>query len=557
MDELVEARGLVGVAAGRRGREVRAGRCAAPGHPQLDALQRRAAGIRDRAVEDAPARGLVRRQQPLLHEAIAVLPGHARGQAQVLGLPAVQRDARHRDARNIEPVGAQRQRGKAERAVRGGDGLADLHAVAGQLHADVCLRRARGALHAARQHAVLPAGEPEGDGRRRIFDRADPAAHDAPGRNHDVVDPRGQALDPECAVRVGDRALDLAVGLEQPHREIRQARVGVRAQDAAHDRGPVDRAGRSVGQRLQPRDDGQLAGQAEVAVPPVRVPGIALPGRGQIARAVVRDEPMAHREVAVRAAHPVDLARALHELRDLGHPFGVHVRADARVAAILLPADDRPALRADDRNGVAQGLLDHLIHQVEGQEAGRVIRQRVAGVLVRPPPLVDLVARPALPGPLAQPVVLLLADGLAFLVDRVIGVVERVVDRVVVDGHPGALGEQVGAAPADDLRDRVEPAAHAHRGQRGQAAQRDHPIGVDDEVVDDHVEPVGRHLAALPFDGQIRLVVGLEIAHARRHHPADGVLLAAADVARVGLDTVEADDGHDVRGEQALAQLEC
>ena len=66
----------------------------------------------------------------------------------------------------------------------------------------------------------------------------------------------------------------------------------------------------------------------------------------------------------------------------------------------------------------------------------------------------------------------------------------------------------------------------------------------------------GGIVAPLPLDGQVGLVVRLEVAHAGGHQPPDRVFLPAADGAGVWFHPVEAHDRHDVDGEQALRELQ-
>ena len=124
-----------------------------------------------------------------------------------------------------------------------------------------------------------------------------------------------------------------------------------------------------------------------------------------------------------------------------------------------------------------------------------------------------------------------------------------------MDGHPGSVLEEVAAAFAHHNADGVVFRSGAHRGQRRQAAQADDEVGVPDEVVHDDLQPVVGHGAA-PFGGQVRLVVGLEVAHAVINQAPHGLGLSPRQMSRVGPLAEHAHHGHDVGGQQPLAQLQ-
>jgi len=135
-------------------------------------------------------------------------------------------------------------------------------------------------------------------------------------------------------------------------------------------------------QRLERRDYRQLAFEVEILVPPVAVPRLAFPSGCNEAETVICDEPVTHREEVVGTRLVVKLACALHELRYLDDPFAMHVGRDAGIPAIFLPSNNGTALGADDGYRKAQRLPRELVRQQKGQEAGSVILDRVARILV-------------------------------------------------------------------------------------------------------------------------------------------------------------------------------
>ena len=78
----------------------------------------------------------------------------------------------------------------------------------------------------------------------------------------------------------------------------------------------------------------------------------------------------------------------------------------------------------------------------------------------------------------------------------------------------------------------------------------EHRFDVHDGIARRNLCAIQRHLAALPFDAQVRLVVELDVAHARRNVIADRLQLARAESAGIGLRPIDAHDGHDIVLEQ-------
>ena len=216
---------------------------------------------------------------------------------------------------------------------------------------------------------------------------------------------------------------------------------------------------------------------------------------------------------------------------------------DARVTPIVSPVDDRARLRADDRHGEAQVGHGGLVGQQVGEEATGIFRQGGVGVFVRGAPLVDEFKGVVIPGEggsfggdlLPQEgVILLLGQRLAEDVDRIVRVIQRMVEGVVVNGDPGAFLKEVGAALAHHQGQRVVLLAGAHGGEGRKPSHGDDAIGVVDEVIYHDLQPILRHVAALPLGGEVGLVVGLKVADAYGDQAPEGLLLPPADVAGVG-----------------------
>ena len=69
--------------------------------------------------------------------------------------------------------------------------------------------------------------------------------------------------------------------------------------------------------------------------------------------------------------------------------------------------------------------------------------------------------------PCSQAIVLFLGQGLAFLVDRIIGIIQRMVQRVIVNGEPCALFEDVDTAFFDHFIQAQTAFPDGHRRESG------------------------------------------------------------------------------------------
>ena len=99
-------------------------------------------------------------------------------------------------------------------------------------------------------------------------------------------------------------------------------------------------------------------------------------------------------------------------------------------------------------------------------------------------------------------------------------------------------------------------AAGAQRRDGRIAAALEHRLDVDDGIARRDLCAVQRHLAALPLDAEVRLVVEFDVAHARRNVIADRLQLAWAEDAGIGLRPVDAHDRHDVVLEQQVREVQ-
>jgi len=124
-------------------------------------------------------------------------------------------------------------------------------------------------------------------------------------------------------------------------------------------------------------------------------------------------------------------------------------------------------------------------------------------------------------------------EGRAALVDVIVRVIERMIERVVVHGYPCARFQGVSAALGDDGGDQVVLAPNAERGNGRQGAGVETLAGVVDPILGDNVKPCQRARNA-PFNLQVWFVVGFDVARADLDQLAQRVLLFAADVAGLG-----------------------
>ena len=246
VEELVVSLRFVRVAAAGGNREVRACRRAFPRHAHLDAIDRRAGSVRDNAVEDAPVVRLFRGQKSRPGHRILVAGRGAGCHLQAFGLPAVQRDPVNGDAGERETVVAEGQLVEPEGAVRRRRRLADDLPVAAQRDFHAGRRLVFERPHRAGQDAGPSAGQADRHGFAGAFDCHDPAAHDAPRRNLDVVCAGCQGREAKKPLSIGFGRRDECPSRKGPHRQAGQRLVCVcaahLAPDARRVAGPPERS---------------------------------------------------------------------------------------------------------------------------------------------------------------------------------------------------------------------------------------------------------------------------------------------------------------------------
>ncbi|OQA41949.1 MAG: hypothetical protein BWY52_02395 [Chloroflexi bacterium ADurb.Bin325] len=361
----------------------------------------------------------------------------------------------------------------------------------------------------------------------------------------------GQRHIHECVtlVRPGMAGQPPAVVARQLHRQPR-APAHLPGHPAADARIPAPGPG-LLRLRLERIDDGQLSARPARAVPRRALPhGLPAP-QGVVAEQPERGAEEVVRRMVEAGARAHHAAAGLEGLRrvELGRGRGI-----ARVGPL---ADDIAVLGREDGQGAADLVADQPVVALICAPARRVIERGRARVRVIAALLVDARQAPPLPrvrAPLLarDTAVELRGVGRALLVARIVGVVERVVEAVVVDGLPNRLAEQVAAAQAADLAHDIPGCAGCQRGDGGIAAALQDGLHIHDGVARDDGQRIRGPLAALPLHAEIRLVVELEIAHARGHVVADRPQPLRIEHARVGLGPIEPDDGHDVVLEQQL-----
>ena len=246
----------------------------------------------------------------------------------------------------------------------------------------------------------------------------------------------------------------------------------------------------------------------------------------------------------------------MHEAHDFHLPLGLLAGDHLGVAQIIAPPHHRSTFGADGWDVAPQHIVDHLACPFPAAETVGVVGQGLAGVLVAGAALVDHLHRAVVPGPGGEAFKFLAGERTAFLVHRIVGVVGRVVECVVVDGKPGAAVEEIGAPLVHDAADDVVPAAGAHGGDSQESAFAKDNVGVVDEVVGDNVEPVVGLVVVFPLGGQVGFVVGFKIVYTGGHQLAHTADLAPTHAIGVGLLTEETHHGHDAGVEQAAAEFE-
>ena len=368
-----------------------------------------------------------------------------------------------------------------------------------------------------------------------------PCAH-----NLGAITPRRQPTNP-C----GSRGVHLRVGHE------------VALRRAAHDHRVASAAFDSHGHRARPvagwlalgprgplfdlLDDGQMS-----ARPAFRVPGIVFPCQVTVAQKLVGQEPGAVAEVIVGGVGHVDEAEEVIT--------GVQIGVDGRVAQVLGAPHHSAPLGGQHGHLEAENFHEEVPVRAVLEEAVAVLAQRAAGRAPLTAPPVDHVEG------FAEVVAFPLFGGerLAVLVDRVVGIIGRVVEKVVVDGQPSpglkevstaALGH-VAQGPAHEVY--VVPVAAGRGGWKGrQATLLQDVLGVGNPVFGhDFGQPLpGRlPLTRAPLLPQVGLVVDLEVDGAGRQQALHPLLEFSIQATGIRLVAVEAHNGHHVVGPQLFHQ---
>ncbi len=284
--------------------------------------------------------------------------------------------------------------------------------------------------------------------------------------------------------------------------------------------------------------------------PAVAIPRLTLPFRGPTPQAVIAQQPKRRAKIVV--GRVVETTAGAHHdparLEGLGH---VQLRRRGGITRISMLTDDVTVFGGQNRQRASDLVANQLVVTLVRTPTGGIVKHGRARIGIPPAFVVHSFQAPATPGIAPPPFLrqtIIEVDRIrrALLVAGIVRIIQGMIHAVVVNCLPHRLRKEIPASQAADLTHQIPFGAGCQGGHGWIAAELEDGLHIDDGVPRDSSHRIRRHLAALPFRAQVRFVIELEIAHPGCHKVAHSRQQLLVQHPRIGLRSINAENGHDV-----------